>query len=194
DLYKVRYILKYLPDFLEKHGVSTCPDWVVTAAENSLYTTYAPLITESISLIGTFKLAGHTDRLHELFLVASRDYANFSTAMRFAIVRALSQINSDYEKIILVKLFNSFPEGLIELREFGFLAHEVASLESIPVDGEKVRGTKNTHYIDKAGIELSNLDPDKFEDEDKFKYLTNVKHDLEKINSNISLLDKGDDK
>lgn len=194
DLYKVRYIVKYLPDFLEKYGVSTCPDWVASLAENSLYTSYAPLITESISLIGKFKLIGHTDRLYELFLVASSDYANFSTMMRFAIIRALSQINGDYEKLILVKLFNSFPEGLIELREFGLLAHEVASLELIPVDGERVIGSKNTQYIDKADIELSNLDPEKFEDEDKYNYLTSVKYDLEKISNNISLLEKGDNK
>lgn len=191
NLYKVRYIAKYLPDFLEEHGVSTCPDWVIDLVDNAIYTTYGPLITESIRLIGKYTLPGYTDRLFELFTLASNYYANSSTLMRFAIVRTISQIGEDYEKIKLVELFNSFPNELIGLREFGFLANKVASLEYIPAGGERVSVTKITEYLTRADIEISKLDPGKFIDEAEYKYFSNLKFILEEIENNASLIENG---
>lgn len=193
DLYKVRYILKNLPDFLEKHGVSTCPDWVINLVDNAIYTTYGPLITESVRFIGKYTLPGYTEKLYELFCIASRNYTRYSTEMRFAIVRTLSQIGGDNEKAKLLKLFNSFPQELIGLREFGFLANKVASFDGIPEEGEKLAGTKNTEYINKADVEISKLDPGKFEDEAEYKYFSNLKNILEKINADTSLVEKGGD-
>ena len=193
NLYNVRYIIKYLPDFLENLGISTCPGWVVSLAENSLYSTYAPLITESIRIIGKYELPGNTDKLYDLFTIASKDYANSSTEMRFAIVRTLSQIGEDYEKIKLVELFNSYPKELIGLREFRFLAEKVASLDYIPAGGERVIVLKITEYLNNTDNELSKYDPLNFEDEAEFKYFSNLKYILEKINNNTSLLENGGD-
>lgn len=191
DLYKARYIIKYLPSFLEKHGISTCPDWVESVAENSLYSSYGPLILESIKLIGKYKLSGNADRLYELFLTASNDYANYSTVMRFAIVRSLSQINGDMEKLKLIQLFNSFPEGLIRFREFGMLATSVSSLENLPANQERVSVTKTTQYLAEVDSEISKLDLSKIEDENEYTYLSDLRDRLIVINSNDSLLETG---
>jgi len=54
--YERRYFLQYLPDYLEKFGVSETPGWVITALNDALKSNDAPLSISAVKTIGMLKL------------------------------------------------------------------------------------------------------------------------------------------
>lgn len=163
NTYIVRYIVKYLPDFLTRRGIVTCPSWVNTLAGKALYSNDDALITETISLIGYYKMQGYTDRLAELYSLAVQQYLSYSTQMRTAIIKSLQQIGGVYENIQLIKIFNSYSTGHIMQSEFTLLAEFLTELQTLTIGNVEVDRETVASFISFCKAQEAMLDASKFD-------------------------------
>jgi len=92
DPYQKRYILKYMPYWLEKRGVSYLPAWVDGAVNYSLYANDAMLIYEAVSFAGIFKMRGYSGRFMQLYDEAHRKHPADAIRIRNAVIDALDNI------------------------------------------------------------------------------------------------------
>lgn len=164
NTYIVRYIVKYLPDFLIQKGVYACPAWVKTVVANGLNSNDEALITESAKVIGIYKLSGHTDRLVELFHQALRQYIGYSTQMRTAIIKALQEVSGSYESIQLISLFNSYSVDLTSQDEFLVLVEVLAQMQSLSIGDTTVSTEKLASIIAFCKGQIGVLNPSKYEE------------------------------
>jgi hypothetical protein len=163
NTYIVRYIVKYLPDFLTQRGIFTCPSWVNTLAGKALYSNDDALITEAISLIGYYKLQGYTDRLNELYSLAVQQYLSYSTQMRTAIIKSLQQIGGVDENIQLIKIFNSYSTGHIMQSEFMILAETLAHMQTFGMGETAVDQETLSSHVSFCKSQEAMLDDSKFD-------------------------------
>jgi hypothetical protein len=190
NTYIVRYIVKYLPDFLTQKNVYACPAWVKTVVANGLNSNDDALITESAKVIGFYKLSGYTDRLVELFHQALSQYIGYSTQMRTAIVKALQEIGGAYESIQLISLFNSYPVDLVSQDEFLVLVEILTETQNLSIGETTVSAEKLASIIAFCKGQIAVLNPSKYEENTvRERYLKLVSY-LENIRNRLAQ-DKG---
>lgn len=99
--YKQRYILKYLPGWINNRGISDLPTWVYNAIDNALWSEDAMLIREAIILVGSYELEQYSERLIELYQETHKKHPADADRIRSSSVEALVKIGGSKAKTAL---------------------------------------------------------------------------------------------
>jgi len=119
--YERRNFLQYLPDYLEKFGVSDIPEWVINALDAALVSDYTPLAIAAAKSIGALKLDSFSDKMTERF-IASEQEIYLSLSYRIAVLEAFKKFDSsDRIKANVSRLLNNFPQERIFDPDFSLL-------------------------------------------------------------------------
>lgn len=170
--YVHRYVLKELPDWLNRRGLPPdMPDWGYDALEDAL-SSYRPLlIREAVILTGRYSINEFTDRMAEIYKAAHRWFPADADIVRSEILRALLKIGGVSAETYIPDLFlnserylisNEFKVLLSALDQYGTsvcieelqfiekqIADIIADISADPLQDPSQRSYK--HFSDLAG-------------------------------------------
>lgn len=125
--YKQRYILKYLPNWLELRSISGLPGWAYDIVEDALFNAHDGLhLTEAVILTKKFGLSGFYERLIVLYRVAHTLHANDADNIRSAVVSAIDSFGGSIAEYAIPELLLNRPRFVIN-KEFSLLLSATAS-------------------------------------------------------------------
>ena len=123
--YSQRYILKYLPKWLNNKGVSSLPAWSYDAINNALMSEDAMLIREAIILVGEYKLEQHSDLLVELYQESHSKHPADADRIRSSTIESLMKIGGSKAKANLPLLLKFTPRYYLD-SEFSILLSDLS--------------------------------------------------------------------
>ncbi len=110
--YKQRYILKYLPNWLETRSITSLPTWAYNVIEDALFNAQDGLhITEAVILTKKYGLSEFYDQLIELYREAHVFHANDADNIRSAVISAIDSFGGTIAEYAI-------PELLLNTRRF----------------------------------------------------------------------------
>ena len=120
DIYKKRYIVKDLPNWLDTRGISVIPVWVYNALDDAL-NSYRPMfIREAAIVAGKFGYNDFTRRMADVYLSAQRWFPADADRVRLGILESLLTIGGVDADTLIPELFLNAPRNLLS-SEFGLL-------------------------------------------------------------------------
>jgi len=175
--YERRYFLQYLPDYLEKFGVSEIPSWINNALNEALDSEYAPLSIAAVKSIGALKLESFSDKLSQGF-IDSEKKAYLSLSYRIAVLETFKKFrNSEQMKKNISQLLQNFPKERVCDPDFTGLM-EVTVLFGI--EG-------NAQMLLKFETQVENLMERQVPDERRNPKLDRIKELIERTKKSLSL-------
>lgn len=118
--YKKRYILKYLPKWLEMRGVPE-PDWIFNAIEDALYNARdGLLIMEAVALTEKYGLSQFFESLIEIYQEAHNLNPADADKIRRAVVSALASFGGSEAEYAIPELLMTTPRYVAD-EEFSML-------------------------------------------------------------------------
>lgn len=148
DAFKLRCILRNLPQIFKEKEVNQCPVWVEPLIDNALNSKNAGLIAEAIPLIGHYRLDGYTDRLAVLFNQALQYYLEYEAEIRNGIIQVFRIIDGEKERELLIEFFNTYPKSLIALNEFDLLVETIADMDTVVLKKVKLKKDKQSQVAE----------------------------------------------
>ncbi len=124
--YKQRYILKYLPNWLETRSISGLPGWAYDIIEDALYNAQDGLhIAEAVILTKKYGLSEFYERLIVLYREAHTLHANDADNIRSAVVSAIDSFGGTIAEYAIPELLLNRPRFVIN-KEFSLLLSATA--------------------------------------------------------------------
>ena len=124
--YKQRYILKYLPNWLETRSVSGLPGWAYDIIEYALFNARNGLhITEAVILTEKYGLSEFYERLICLYKEAHNQHSADSDNIRSAVVSAIDSFGGTIAEYAIPELLLNSQRYVID-REFSLLLGAIA--------------------------------------------------------------------
>lgn len=181
--YTQRYILKYLPAWLDHQGVYGLPLWADHAITKALESGNAMLIREAVILAGKYQLQHYRDRLTTLYKDAHKNYQADADRIRTAVVEALAQIGENTTNAALLSLLQHTPRFYLD-PEFSALLRAVSMYGDSSCIGD-LTAIENILDVIISGINPQD-DPHRY-----YERYSNVHHQVQNLKNNIQSKSRG---